>query len=303
MNIKTRGLLFLSISIIVSCSNNMIKEYYATGKLYREYEVVDGKKNGVYKEFYKDGNIKLKHIFESGNMKDSSVYYYKAPKNKIKFIRYWQPDNNIKEVNFNIGGQIESEGYLVQDSLRIGKWVFYDENNMKRIREYKMINGESYTNQEWFVDNSGDTLNYGNFFSIIYNKDTVLVGEPVKAIAYLDVPLFKDKKSEIVVAVSAKGSADFKEDFSNMGTVDAKIFDNLKKDSKNQRFFHGYKDNFEHTVAFGKTFPTAGKKVLRGYILEYYRHFSENDSIKREERKMFFEKEIYVKDSSGSKTR
>ena len=304
MNSKIRsGLLYLTVLIIVSCSNGINREYYPTGELHKEYKVVDGKMNGVYKEFYKKGNIKLKHIFESGQKKDSSVYYYKTPEDKIKFIRYWLTDSNTKEVNFSIKGEIESEGFLIYDSIRLGKWNYYKNNKqLYKTQEYRIVNGKSYVNQEWHMNRAGDTLNYGNFFSIVYNKDTVLVGEPIKGIAYLDVPLFKGKESEIVVVVSAKGSTDFNEDFSNMDKVELKIFDNLKKDSKNQRFFQDYKDKFEHTAAFGKTFQTAGDKILRGYILEYYETSSRNDSIRREERKMIFEKEIYVKDSSEINT-
>jgi hypothetical protein len=83
----------------------------------------------------------------------------------------------------------------------------------------------------------------------------------------------------------------FNADFSNFPEVEKDTFYSLKKDVGNQRYFPD--DDPNSTVVFGTWFKTPGKKILRGYLSEYYR-----DSKKRiQEKRIFFEKNVFVKDS------
>lgn len=283
--------------VFLSCSKKK-KEYYDNGFLAKEYVLKEGNLNGEYKEFYDNGNLHFIHSYKAGKKIDSSLYFFRDT-TKLKFKRYWYLDKQTEEIVFHRNGKIKSKGLISDNFLREGKWEFYDLNGkLKSIKEYKIINKEQYLNQSWYLNQKGDTLsNNGNFYDIRITNDTIVVGEPLKAAFYLDVPLFKGKDSHVLLCIPSRDNVNFEKDFSNDGKIKLDTFYNLTKDIKNQKWFAGA--DFKKTIAFGKYYNTLGSKNLRGYILEYYNQApSEKDSIVREERKIYFDIPIYVKDSS-----
>lgn len=72
-----------------------------------------------------------------------------------------------------------SEGYMI-DTLLIGYWKSFNlKKELIAISEFKIINNETYLNQEVVFDKHGDTLfDKSNFFtckSSIINKDSLLL--------------------------------------------------------------------------------------------------------------------------------
>lgn len=135
---------------------------------------------------------------------------------------------------------------------------------------------------------------------IITSKDTIAINEPLRCLAHLKSPFFKDKDTEIMVFLDHDENKTLKKDLSNIYGLVMAVFTNLKLDTINQKWFAEDKYSYNTTVAFGRTFSSPGKKKIRGYILEYYDQdprvlvdsIVEEDKIKR----YYFEREIYVTD-------
>ncbi len=288
----TYNMLLVVIVILSSCSK-IKKEFYDNGSIKREYHLKNSNYDGTYKEYYSNGNLKLLHSYKNGKLIDSSLFYDEKISSKIDFIRYYNNDS-IKEIVFE-NGVIQKEGFINKENIAVGKWNFYNEKGLLDIiREYKIINGEQYLNQSWYLNGKGDTIYGGNFSKIDIVKDTISLLEPFRAVAYLYVPLFEEENSQAIVCLPYEDEVNFDENFANDGKIRLDTFFNLKRDIKNKQWFPNNNPNY--TVVFGKKFKTSGKKIIRGYILEYYEN--NKDIIRREERKIYFEKEVYVKNDN-----
>ncbi|MEQ6123696.1 hypothetical protein AAON49_05800 [Pseudotenacibaculum sp. MALMAid0570] len=211
--------------------------------------------------------------------------------------------NNIEPVEFieyYRDGVIKSKGLFYKDSLKKGRWTYYDSKGfVKSIEDYKIVKNNSILNQQWMFNQKGDTIyEKSKFYDLILNKDTLEVNELLKAVIYMPASLFKNRESEILVYLPIRDEENFNKDFSNEKNVRLDTFHNLSKDVvENQKLLEGF--NPKHVVIFGKYYLTPGKKVVRGIIVEYY--FQNDESSEggqmRKENKTYFEKEIFVKDS------
>lgn len=287
MRVLLRSLfLALFLVVIFSCKKSEIKEYYDNGKVKKKYTKRDGKIQGLYLEYYKSGNIKLKHKYSNNIKVDSSIYFYQKLADKIKFIRYWINDSIVKETRFDTSGNIICSGNLDSKLIRVGKWDFFSNGKVIVTKEYKNINGEQYLNQSWHLNKRGDTISTGTHFELLFAKDTITFNEPLRAVAFLDNPLFEKSKSEILVYLPAD-SVNFNKDFSNFSDIKLDTFYSLAIDKINQKWLKD--EDINLTAVFGKWFKTPGEKSVRGIIVE-----REKDSIIKEHQ-MYFDKKIYVK--------
>lgn len=251
-------------------------------------KLIDGKnKNDTISEIYYDSNGKLKEVF----LKDSIVKKY------------------------YLNGNVFSEGKVNRQNQRIGNWKFYTESgDLSEIREYYVINGEPYLNQNIYFSKEGadywietkdekfniysqpdfyfDTLTYDKTYYAEFDlgKDAVNINEPWRAVCYYYTPVFKDKNSETIV-VMGQIDNNFNKDFSNFREVEMDTFYSLEKDFENRRYFPD--DDPNYTVVFGSWFKTPGDKIIRGYLSENY----QDENSKYQEKRIFFEKNIFVKDS------
>jgi hypothetical protein len=279
--------LVLFFTVILSCDSDEKKEYYDGGELKKRYTKVGEKIEGLYLEYYRNGNIKSRHKYLNNRKIDSSVYYYyESINDKIDFIRYWSNDSTIKEKKFDTLGNIISSGRLDSELIKVGKWNFFSKGKIVATKEYINIKGEEYLNQSWHLNERGDTISTGTHFEILFSKDTIDVDQPLRAVTFLDNPLFEGDKSEIFVCIPAD-SVNLNKDFSNLSEIKLDTFYNLSKDKINQKWLKG--ENINLTAVFGKWFKTSGKKQIRGVIVERVR-----DSIIKEHIK-YFDKQIFVK--------
>jgi antitoxin component YwqK of YwqJK toxin-antitoxin module len=286
-------LLFLIISS-VSCKKKHI-DNHDNGNVWKEYYEKNGELTGAYKEYFTNGKLKLTHDFNKGVNIDTSFYYYKSPVERIQFKRFWANNDSIKQIEFYQNGTIKKEGIVDNNFLKYGNWRFYDKNErLDIIREYRIINNEQYLNQEWNINKNKDTLFKGSkYIEIQIAEDTIIIGNPIQAIAYLKAELFKDKSSEIFVCLPNGESVNFNKDFSNLKEIKLDTFYNLQHDLKNKNIFNdGF--NKQHTAVFGKWFKNStGLKNIRGFVEEYY----PIDSNGFKQNKTFFEFQVYVKDT------
>lgn len=171
-------------------------------------------------------------------------------------------------------------------------------------------------NQKWYFNKDSDTVYYGSKEFNIYDQkefledpnmvkrsifvrfkffpegDTLNISEPFRAFAEDAFPFWKDKGSESYV-VLAKEKYNFNIDFSNEHLTKCDTFFNLEHDKQNVQFFPNA--DKKHSIVFGRWFDTPGEKILRGYMVEYYKKSPlSSDNVAQEERRTYFEKKVYV---------
>lgn len=289
--------IFLLLTFLLSSCIDIKKEYYENGVLYREYSMDKGVLEGVYKEYYENGDMKLIHHYRNGRKIDSSVLFYPNSNNIIKVRKNWEKEGDYYLREYYSNGIIKFEGF-VKDSIRIGTWKYYKNSGvLDESREYMNVEGGSYLNQVYNVNFNGDTLYQGsNFIRIVVAKDTIELNEPFRAIVYLEGEFFRSKEVPYIKVSIANNIQNFKSDFSNAEEVNLDKFNNLLLDTANQKWYPNV--NKRRTAVFGKYFKDAGDKHVRGYVSEFIdKQPTTIDSSIAEERRIYFDKRIYVKDS------
>jgi hypothetical protein len=251
-----------------------------------------------------------------------TIYYYDVSGNK-KIKEFYHKNNYDSLVYYYDSGKVFKTGTQDLEHNLYGKWNHYTrEGFLSDTKEYFVLNNElfkgSILNQKWYYNQKGDTMFYGNNRFNVYKQkefesesqgektsrfirfyfsaiDTISISEPFTGFAEDGFPAWGLANSESYI-VLAKEKFNFNKDFSNESSVKLDTFVCIEKDKVN-------KDNFpncdqRHSVAFGRWFDTPGKKILRGYMMEYYkRKPTPNDSIVKYEKRTYFEKVIYVKDT------
>lgn len=131
-------------------------------------------------------------------------------------------------------------------------------------------------------------------FEIEISTDTILKNEYLKAIVELKTPFFENDSSKIFVILENDENFPLKEDLSNEYDIPIEGFENLGRDTINQKWFREY--DFNKASTFGRKFSTSGNKKIRGYILEYISKEPPLDSVANKElyRKYYFERDVYV---------
>jgi hypothetical protein len=272
----------------------------------------------IVKEYYNSGNLKTLKTFDEDNNLVIVKKYYDLPDNKIFSANFIKSKYDSIVYYYNNGG-VFTTGKQDKSGKLFGKWNRYTrENFLSDTREFFITNKESNLNQLWYYNKKGDTLYYGNNKFNIYNQrefktdrsdikrsifvrfkfspngDTLSIASPLRAIAYDNFPIL-GKSSECYI-VLAKEKFNFNKDFSNETETKLDTFHCLEKDKLNEKNYPNM--DKKYSVAFGRWFDTPGRKILRGYMVEYRkRKPTPDDSIVKQERRTYFEKIIYVKDT------
>lgn len=282
-----------STVFFVSCTDKK-KEYFDDGNLSKEFSVINNKFEGEYKEYYPNQKLKKVSLYKNGVLIDSIVEYYNNTKNSIRSVEYILKNDSIKKVSYSVDEKKTEEGFCCKNK-KVGIWISFHKNGFisKRI-EYLNIAGKEYANQGWYYDDKGNILSdIGNYMKLETPTDTVAIGEPVKFLATLSKPLFS-YDSEVSICIARKTTNDFKKDFSNINEILLDTFPSLKNLKKEKAY-----DQYNLQVLFGLRFSNKGEYNLRGFLIETNPNY-ENSGVNNQkydmlERKIYFEKKIYVR--------
>ncbi len=273
------------------------------------------KENDDAIRYYKSKNIALKIFFDSKNKFSKSIQYYDTVGNLEYKIVYRKKEYD--SIVYKYKNKLTyKKGLQDFKGRKFGNWNRYTNNGLlSETREYFIIENDYLINRQWYFDKKGDTLWFAKKFNRynqkefsndtlasrnssmirfkIYSKDTIDIDEPFAACVICNSPLLREYNSQIIMLLG-KENQNFNKTFSNVREVKLDTFHNLNLDKINRKNF--VKANPNYVAAFGRWFDKPGKKVLRGYMLEYYdRKPTAKDSSIRGERKVYFEKEIFVK--------
>ena len=286
--VKLKRYAFITIILLnlCSCQTNEIVENYPSGKVKAIYKIKDSKIHGVYKEFYENGNLK-KEVYYSEGIKDSVSHNYFEKKNHVlSSTVFWKKDKVVYQKNYFFKGGLKSEGEVLNDSLKIGKWDFYSQNGYKsEIAEFINLKNKSFLNQKWMINEQGDTIDGGNYYKLKM-KDTVDLGKSFRVHFYLEKPVIS-YSSQLFVLLPKENS--LKENFSNEDQIKWDTIENISQRFRNRKT---YQDR-NHDVIFDLESDKAGIKRLRGVLLE--KSTIEKDSFDFVTRKMYFDIPYYVR--------
>lgn len=288
---KIRLVLLLVLGFLVGCTGKK-EEFYSNSKLKKRYFLKEGKLNGKYLEFFESGNLKEKHSFSLGIKVDTSYFYFDDDLNGISI----KIDNKVKHVKpaffYFPTGELKAKGFLDSDNVKVDKWtVFHKNSNLNKLIEYFNIDGREYVNQTWKYNDKGKiNKKEGHFFDIQISKDTLQIDEEVKVLFNLSRPLFSPK-SEVYVLIPVEDS-DLKKDFSNFREIEKDTFLSLNREGRSSDY-----DKYNLSVAFSLSYEKTGVKQIRGVLVErtYDGSIIKNDSLKFEERYLYFNKSLFVR--------
>jgi len=274
--------------------------------------------------FYSCNNVENKTYYDSGNLKTIKTVYCdsinivtrfydndKKQKQKVQFQR----TNFDSIAYFYKNGNLFKTGKQTKKGLKFDKWNYFTKaGNISETREFIIIKGNSTLNQNLYFNKNKDTLlavnpTFNKYDQSEFRNDTltdgrtnyaffqfsdktlpsnkITISNPLKAVVYLEAPIYRNQNSEIMVLL-AKEKQNFNEDFSNEAKVKFDTFYCVKKDKTNGYLYK--KSNQNLTSVFGRRFKSSGNKTLRGFVREFY---NKNLEQSNKYSKVIYERRIY----------
>ena len=283
--------LFFNINIsiylfFISCQKlEKVTLYHDNGKIKEIYYVDnDNIAQGEYKKYYESGNLRFQSIYTNNDLLDS-LYYYKDTKiQQLESVQLFINDGFKFYKDFQVNGVVRQYGVLEVDTdLRIGKWKnFDDKGNHHFTKEYKIIDGESFTNQMWVTLPSGDTTTEGVSINYHFDKERLKANDSIYCFFQIEVAAYSHKPeipSTSVILPEDYTKANFNEDFSNrpidyIGAkkkegIPVRRYSNLEQLKNIPKLAVDVpKDKYNETVAFYWKPKRIGKDTIKGYFIE-----------------------------------
>lgn len=156
-------LIVVIILVIISCDNNIHKEYYEDGKIKKECKVFANKDSMYCIDYYKEGGIKVEQAYKNGKLEGIRKEYYESGTLKM----YGTHSDSIKNGYYSSyyeNGKMKQLGYYNNDTIS-GEVKIYDE-------EGKLYQRQFYLNFLGEVKDVG-TITYDSIGAIIYETRRV----------------------------------------------------------------------------------------------------------------------------------
>ena len=240
--------------------------YFGQGKVESIVNWKNDLQDGESRFYYKNGNLQSISYWTNGKENGTSTVYYENGQIDAILNKRNGFYNGLSKLYYE-NGQLEKESFYI-DSVRSGKETrYFDNGNIKSVEYFINWQGsELYEGGiEYTID--GSVLKETIRVEIDLDKDSVLLGEEIKAKIVLKRPIAN--LSKLVIG-------DYSDKFKLKDSI------SIKEVSMN---------NFETTYTFKS--PQKGQQYLRGYVINY-EIIDEKDNITRESR-TYFEYPYFVK--------
>ncbi|WP_062053850.1 toxin-antitoxin system YwqK family antitoxin [Aquimarina longa] len=282
----------MSTLVVVSCKKELTKviEKYDDGTVKGYYFIdKDSLRQGERIIYHKNGKVFSKTSYLNDKRNDSIFFYYDNLSNSIEIIEFKNDDGSIYYKDFNENGKINKIGVLDGKDRKIKKWKYYTkEGTLDFIKEYKIIRGESYTNQLWLMLPGGDTIREGTSMKYKVHPRKVKLGDSIRFFFQSDVPAFKFKEKQgdfLVILPKDYTKENFDAEFYNQesstqnGIPTQRILSlkyNTKYPAEKTKI-----DTADHkkTVVFYLKPKRLGKDTIRGYFNEVATVMSEEHNL------------------------
>jgi hypothetical protein len=182
----------------------------------------------------------------------------------------------------------ENKNYLENNYVdRTGKVTFNVATKIVEdsIVEYLKIDGKEYANQIWLINKQKDTIG-GNYYQTIIN-DTTALGEVTRLRFYLKEPTIS-YESDMYILLPFDDT-ELNEDYSNFFEIKLDTFPSLINDGIPHPELSKLDFPFHHISEFALDYQTAGKKRVRGAVVERGKL-----NGKGYERRLYFDENLYI---------
>ena len=272
---KYKSVILLSISfLLVSCKNEK-KTYYddRSVKLIENYNS-DNKRHGKSIEFYPNGIVKETKNYKNGFLIDSVTRY--NDKGKLDVSIQVTKDSLIHYLKVFDSLEIVKAKGFIKNKNKIGDWRYFNGSKLVGEDEFLEIsNNKIKLNQQKKIIN-GKIDDSKSFYFNLNLIDTLEIDHPYSfEVEYNFIPsdlVYRENKF-IYLCVSNK----IDKSFSNLNEVEIDTFIPKKDGLIEGRFL----------------FNKLGKNFIRGTI-EEHNLIEEEDSVRIEISKMYFEKEVFI---------
>ncbi|MEI6948224.1 energy transducer TonB [Paraflavisolibacter sp. H34] len=102
-----------------------VSRYYPDGTTLSSGLYQNGKKEGVWKEYNEAGQVTDSAGFKAGRVSGVQLKWYKGL--RTDSLHFDGAGNGV-HTNFQVNGKVFSQGSLVADTLRVGRWNYYHAN-------------------------------------------------------------------------------------------------------------------------------------------------------------------------------
>ena len=211
------------------------------------------------------------HSDKKRNISSNNIEILYYSDSLIRSITQKAPGNIEVEIKFKKNAFLKSIVHYV-DTIPIGYYSLYETGHLYHQRQYIYLNGKTYINQYWNIDEMGNIeKNRSNFFTIYTSKDTATVNTPWNMDIFLECPYFGgDMEVEF-------GNFD-----ENFNVIDSTSIVKLK--------------GVNHHVKKTFVFNSAGKKIIRAIIYDYDQLISDTTKLLKV-RKLYLTKMVTVIDN------
>lgn len=196
---KNHLFVFIFFSILLSCQEKKY-EYYPSGEIKKEFQIVNGRLNGVLLEFYENGRLKIKQHWKNGLLDGSIEEFYPSGKllkkgylradkfvelnsysesGNILSIHHFDSDGNVLDIQrYNENGTRDSSAFPFCYFKPYGDTIETGEEAMFNVRIVNAID-PIYKNGQLIIASGFDTLKYQ-----VKPKDTLEVIDPQDSFGY-----------------------------------------------------------------------------------------------------------------------
>ena len=224
------------ILITFSCKE---RSYYENGNIKKVCIKEVFSDTIICKEYFKNGNIKLFKKYYNNELNSHVIKYYKnGIKHEVFSYRNGMAHGVYKEYYKN--GVIKKEGYFDKGKAS-GDFYYYDKRGrLNEIREYVILEDESYLNQIKYFDIEGYIIGGSEFYEVLHNSDTICLD----SLYFFNIVLHTSFADSIRFIFG-----NYSENYTSLkGIPDTLRF---QKYSKNSNFFELQRDGIIVSTKFG----------------------------------------------------
>lgn len=165
---------------------------------YKAYEI----ENGLIKAIrYYPGttNPTIIYFFDKNSeLKDSTSYYFNKKGVLTKTISYEDSMKIRKVVNYFPDGNIKKKWSVINDILQGDMIFYYGNGQIHNIKEYIILNGRSYLNNEIVYFQNGEINRDSTYYvNLVTKKDTVSINDSLLIRLKVMIPEFTKGRSII----------------------------------------------------------------------------------------------------------
>lgn len=176
--------LIVVIISLISCGNEVKKNYRSDGSLKFEREFKDGKYNGYSKWYYPSGNVEIEGNFI--NNKESGLFkqYYETGELMVEsYFKDGKQNGVVKQ--FYKSGKLQSLSPYINGQAQ-GEYKSFFENGKLNMEAYY----ENDSSVTYYIkyDSLGIITDESRSFDVIH-KDTIYLGEPFEIDIILGGPI------------------------------------------------------------------------------------------------------------------